>query len=254
MHALRTRRAPSACSQHVPRTATGLELRARRARRKDTPDQPQPLRLPSMIAKIGVLPMEPASLIMEQKMLRGIKQRAESLAAKGRRKHVSESGKSFTVDEASARGDREPVCWPAVRTPAAIDLAQEGRISVPMKLVGLIAGSSPSLPPAPTQAGPGGRQDNARLHTRILVNSAGRTLYMYAADYKKVAALPRRDARVNACGPSGSASASDASRPRRRPRAPGPASSPRARSASPAPSSGACRGRSRDGRCASSAR
>ncbi len=39
-------------------------------------------RLPSLIAKIGMLPMEPASLIMEQEMLRGIKRRAEDLAAK----------------------------------------------------------------------------------------------------------------------------------------------------------------------------
>jgi hypothetical protein len=40
-------------------------------------------RLPSLTAKIGMLPMEPGSLVMEQKMLRGIKQRAERLAAKG---------------------------------------------------------------------------------------------------------------------------------------------------------------------------
>jgi hypothetical protein len=40
-------------------------------------------RLPSSTAKIGMIPMEPASLVMEQKMLRGIKQRAERLAAKG---------------------------------------------------------------------------------------------------------------------------------------------------------------------------
>jgi hypothetical protein len=41
-------------------------------------------RLPSLTAKIGMLPMEPGSLVMEQKMLRGIKQRAERLAAKGK--------------------------------------------------------------------------------------------------------------------------------------------------------------------------
>ena len=40
-------------------------------------------RLPSLTAKIGMLPMEPASLVMERKMLRGIKQRAERLAADG---------------------------------------------------------------------------------------------------------------------------------------------------------------------------
>jgi hypothetical protein len=43
-------------------------------------------RLPSLTAKIGMLPMEPGSLVMERKMLRGIKQRAERLAAKGKAK------------------------------------------------------------------------------------------------------------------------------------------------------------------------
>ncbi len=37
-------------------------------------------RLPTLTAKIGMVPMEPASLVMEWKMLRGIKQRAERLA------------------------------------------------------------------------------------------------------------------------------------------------------------------------------
>jgi hypothetical protein len=37
-------------------------------------------RLPSLTAKLGMLPMEPASLVMEEKMLRGIKQRSERLA------------------------------------------------------------------------------------------------------------------------------------------------------------------------------
>ncbi len=37
-------------------------------------------RLPTLAARIGMLPMEPASLVMERKMLRGIKQRAEALA------------------------------------------------------------------------------------------------------------------------------------------------------------------------------
>lgn len=36
-------------------------------------------RLPTLGARLGMLPMEPASLVMERKMLRGIKQRAESL-------------------------------------------------------------------------------------------------------------------------------------------------------------------------------
>src|SRR6476659_11474900 len=37
-------------------------------------------RLPSLVARIGMLPMEPGSLVMERKMLLGIKQRAEKLA------------------------------------------------------------------------------------------------------------------------------------------------------------------------------
>jgi hypothetical protein len=37
-------------------------------------------RLPSLAARIGMLAMEPASLVMERKMLRGIKARAEHLA------------------------------------------------------------------------------------------------------------------------------------------------------------------------------
>jgi hypothetical protein len=36
-------------------------------------------RLPTMTARIGMLPMEPGSLVMERKMLRGIKERAERL-------------------------------------------------------------------------------------------------------------------------------------------------------------------------------
>ena len=38
-------------------------------------------RLPSLSARIGMAPMEPASLVMERKMLHGMKQRAERLAA-----------------------------------------------------------------------------------------------------------------------------------------------------------------------------
>jgi hypothetical protein len=37
-------------------------------------------RLPALVARIGMLPMEPGSLVMERKMLRGIKQRAERLS------------------------------------------------------------------------------------------------------------------------------------------------------------------------------
>jgi len=38
-------------------------------------------RLPTLTTRLGMLPMEPASLVMERKMLQGIKQRAEELAA-----------------------------------------------------------------------------------------------------------------------------------------------------------------------------
>jgi hypothetical protein len=38
-------------------------------------------RLPKLVARIGMLPMEPGSLVMERKMLRGIKQRAELLSS-----------------------------------------------------------------------------------------------------------------------------------------------------------------------------
>jgi hypothetical protein len=38
-------------------------------------------RLPTLGARLGMLPLEPASLMMERKMLRGIKQRAERLAS-----------------------------------------------------------------------------------------------------------------------------------------------------------------------------
>jgi hypothetical protein len=38
-------------------------------------------RLPTLAARVGMLPMEAASLVMEAKMLRGIKQRAERLAS-----------------------------------------------------------------------------------------------------------------------------------------------------------------------------
>ena len=38
-------------------------------------------RLPTLASRLGMLPMEPASLVMERKMLQGIKKRAEQLAA-----------------------------------------------------------------------------------------------------------------------------------------------------------------------------
>jgi hypothetical protein len=38
-------------------------------------------RLPTLAVRLGMVPMEPASLLMERKMLRGIKERAERLAS-----------------------------------------------------------------------------------------------------------------------------------------------------------------------------
>jgi hypothetical protein len=49
-------------------------------------------RLPRLRDRIGMIPMEPASLIMERKMLRGIKQRAERLEAQRAAKAAPVSG------------------------------------------------------------------------------------------------------------------------------------------------------------------
>ena len=40
-------------------------------------------RLPTLVSRLGMLPMEPGSLVMERKMLLGIKRRAEQLASAG---------------------------------------------------------------------------------------------------------------------------------------------------------------------------
>jgi hypothetical protein len=40
-------------------------------------------RLPTLVSRVAMLFMEPASLVMERKMLRGITERAERLAAGG---------------------------------------------------------------------------------------------------------------------------------------------------------------------------
>jgi len=46
-------------------------------------------RLPTLAAKVGMVPMEPASLLMERKMLDGIKERAERLARQSRPQPVA---------------------------------------------------------------------------------------------------------------------------------------------------------------------
>jgi hypothetical protein len=45
-------------------------------------------RLPTVVARIGMLPMEPGSLVMERKMLLGIKQRAEAMSSGARGRHT----------------------------------------------------------------------------------------------------------------------------------------------------------------------
>jgi hypothetical protein len=45
-------------------------------------------RLPTLIARIGMVPMEPGSLVMERKMLLGIKQRAEAMSSGARGRHT----------------------------------------------------------------------------------------------------------------------------------------------------------------------
>jgi hypothetical protein len=57
-------------------------------------------RLPTLAARLGMLPMEPGSLVMERKMLHGIKQRAERLASPGpRRSGWGERLRWGTTDE-----------------------------------------------------------------------------------------------------------------------------------------------------------
>jgi len=64
-------------------------------------------RLPTTAARIGMLPMEPASLVMERKMLRGIKQRAERLA-------LQRGGRGVDIDEPTATYLGEPDFDPTV--------------------------------------------------------------------------------------------------------------------------------------------
>ena len=75
----------SVFSPGAPRMAIGYGHSSSGSRRLDATDKPQPFRLPSLGARLGMVPMEPASLIMERKMLRGIKLRAERLASTKRR-------------------------------------------------------------------------------------------------------------------------------------------------------------------------
>jgi len=49
-------------------------------------------RLPTLLARLGMLPMEPGSLVMERKMLTGIRERAENLAASSPRSAATRNG------------------------------------------------------------------------------------------------------------------------------------------------------------------
>ena len=72
---------PVTCSPRARRTATGSGRSCSRSTTADTAISRNRFRLPTLAARIGMLPMEPGSLVMERKMLHGIKQRAERLAA-----------------------------------------------------------------------------------------------------------------------------------------------------------------------------
>ncbi|HET9101927.1 MAG TPA: hypothetical protein VFN55_01130 [Solirubrobacteraceae bacterium] len=65
-------------------------------------------RLASPSDRLGMLAMEPASLVMERKMLCGIRQRAERLA--------SGPGKAGPEEPAESRPSREPVAAPSTAT------------------------------------------------------------------------------------------------------------------------------------------
>ena len=68
-------------------------------------------RLPSLIARLAMIPMEPASLVMERRMLRGIKQRAERLAVTRKEEAGVETGKSFTDNDARVIGEEIGINW-----------------------------------------------------------------------------------------------------------------------------------------------
>jgi hypothetical protein len=70
---------------------TGCGRSSRRARPHHAVDQPEPLPATTLAARVSMLPMEPGSLVMERKMLRGIKARAERLALAGERFRADES-------------------------------------------------------------------------------------------------------------------------------------------------------------------
>ena len=69
-------------------------------------------RQPTLAARIGMLPMEPGSLVMERKMLRGIKERAERLALAERSlsRHARGPG-GCRSPRAAPTGTDHPTSW-----------------------------------------------------------------------------------------------------------------------------------------------
>ena len=62
--------------------------------------QPQPLQAADARARLGMLPMEPASLVMERKMLLESRSGLSASRPTGRMPLMSESKKTFTTEEA----------------------------------------------------------------------------------------------------------------------------------------------------------
>jgi hypothetical protein len=64
-------------------------------------------RIPTLAARIGMLPMEPGSLVMERKMLRGIKERAERLHSQHPQHSGSPTEQAFSAPTSSTERTRQ---------------------------------------------------------------------------------------------------------------------------------------------------
>ena len=83
---------PRTCSPGAPRTATGSGRSCSREHEGTTRlISRNRFRLPTLVARIGMLPLEPGSLVMERKMLRGIKERAERARSRHERSAAENS-------------------------------------------------------------------------------------------------------------------------------------------------------------------
>jgi hypothetical protein len=60
-------------------------------------------RLPTLIARVGMLPIEPGSLVMERKMLLGIKKRAEQLASTSPKSGPQQSYEASAIQHSATR-------------------------------------------------------------------------------------------------------------------------------------------------------